>query len=109
MAFIDGGYGLVGNQLAHLLGKGGGAPLHLGGLQQVAAGLVEDHTAKAIGQHRRHLAGFHVVGIEHGASAFAHLLGRGQGIPLPQVIGAAGGAVATAHGGAVVAIGRQHV
>ena len=30
---VNGGDGLMGNQLAHLVGKGGGAPLHLGGFQ----------------------------------------------------------------------------
>ena len=33
--------GLVGNGLANHLSKGGGAPLHLGGFQQVAAGFVD--------------------------------------------------------------------
>jgi len=34
--------------------KGGGAPLHLGGFEQVAPqDFVEDHTAKAVGQHHR--------------------------------------------------------
>ena len=99
----------MGNQLTHLLGEGGGAALHLGGFQQVAASLVENHTAKTIRQHRWHLASFHIVGVEHGAGARAHL-GRGGGcIPAAQVIRLIGGAVAPAHARAVLTIGGEHV
>jgi hypothetical protein len=71
-ALIDGGDGGVSDRLAHLLGEGCGAALHLGGFQQVAAGFVEDHAAEAVGQHNRQLSRLHIVGIEHGAGAFAH-------------------------------------
>ena len=74
----------------------------------MAAGLVEDHAAEAVGEHHRHLAGLHVVGIEHGAGAAAHLLGRGLHVPLGQVFGPAGAAVAATGAGAVLAIGGQH-
>ena len=74
----------------------------------MAAGLVEDHAAEAVGEHHRHLAGLHVVGIEHGAGAGAHLLGGGLHIPLGQVFGPAGAAVAATGAGAVLAIGGQH-
>ena len=108
-ALVDGGHRLMGNGFTHFLGKRGGAPLHLGGFQQVPAGLVEDHTAEAVRQHHRQLARLHVVGVEHGAGALAHLLGAGFGIPLAQVVRPAGGAVTPAHAGAVVAIGGEHV
>ena len=99
----------MGNQIPHLVGKGGGAPFDLGGFQEMAAGFVEDHAAKAVGEHRRHLAGFHVVGIEHGCGTGAHFLGRAIRIPLAQIVRASGGAVAAAQAGPVVPIGGQHV
>ena len=70
---------------------------------------MEDHAAKAVGEHRRHLSGFHVVGIEHGSGTGAHLLGRAIRIPLAQIVRASGGAVAAAEAGPVVPIGGQHV
>ena len=108
-AFIDGRDGFVGNGLADHFGKGGGAPLYLGGFQQVAAGLMKNHAAEAVGQHRWHLTGFDVIGVEHGAHTRAHVLGGGVRVPLAQVIGAIGGAVAAAEAGAVVAVGGKHV
>ena len=94
----------MGDELAHLVGKGGGAPFHLGGFQQMAAGLMEDHPAEAIGQHHRELASLHVVGIKHGGGAGAQVDGGGIDIPMAQIIGVVGGAVATAQAGTVITI-----
>ena len=99
----------MGNQIPHLVGKGGGAPFDLGGFQQVAAGFVEDHAAESVGEHRRHLSGLDVVGIKHGSGTGAHLLGRAIRIPLAQIIRAARRAVAAPEAGPVIPIGGQHV
>ena len=70
---------------------------------------MKNHAAEAVGQHRWHLTRLYVVGVEHGAHTGAHVLGGGVRVPLAQVIGAIGGAVAAAEAGAVVAVGGEHV
>ena len=98
----------MGDRLADAVGEGGGAPLQLGGFQQVAAGFVEDHAAEAVGEHHRQLAGLHVIGVEHGGGAAAEILGGIVGVPVVEGFGAVAGAVAAPQAGAVFAIGGQH-
>ena len=106
---INGGDGGVGNLLAQLLGKGGGAALDLGGFEQMAAGFMENDAAEAVRQHYRKLARFDIVSPQHGGGAVAEIAGRLLGLPLAQFIGTAMGAVAAAQAGAVVAIGGQYI
>ena len=105
-SFIDRGHGGMGDQLAHLVGEGGGAPLHLGGFQQMAAGFVENHTAEPVGKHHRELSRFDVIRVQHGGRTGAEVDGGGLHIPVAQIVGVIGGAVATAQARPVIAISR---
>ena len=46
--FVNGGHRRVGDGLANVVCKGGGAPLHLGGLQQMATGFMENDAPKRL-------------------------------------------------------------
>jgi len=98
----------MGDGLTHLVGKGCRAAFDLGCLQQVTTGLVENHTAEAVGQHDWHLSSLHVVSPKHGACALADLSCTRLDIPGVQVIRSIRAAVTTTDAGAMVTIGGKH-
>ncbi len=108
-SFVPGGEVFVGNFFALAVLEGGGAALNLGGFQQVAAGFMENHTAKGIGHHDRVGARFHIVGVEHFPGGFRNFRRHVAIVPGAQEVGAAGVAGAFGDRGTVGPVSTQQV
>ena len=107
-AFINGRHRFMGDGLSNPTSEGAGAALQLGGFQQMAAGFMEDHATKFVGEHHGVGAGIDVIGVEHRSGAGGDVAGGAIGIPDQQIVGMVGAAKPTSDAGAVLAIGSQH-
>ncbi|MNS16737.1 hypothetical protein D3C72_483950 [compost metagenome] len=108
-AVVPGGDGGVGNLLAHLVGEDARALGDRGRLEQVAAGLVEDHAAEGVLDDDGHGARRRVIGVEHRDGGLGGRAGKALDVggldPLP----AGHGAGALAAGLLLVALGGDRV
>ena len=98
----------MGNGFSHFLGKGSRSSFHLGGLEQMAAGFMEDHPAKTVGHHHGHLTAIDVFRVEHRGRTGADLLGAGVHIPFLQIPGTVCRSVAPPDAGSMFSVGGQH-